>query len=173
MPCVLTVVVLLKEIVGVPPETVGVIVPSVTTVVPVDGVKHAMTEIVTSRGGWPSDVVNVIVIVLFSGSSLNDGGVAVVEPAGDVNVKMTLPLGPVTVTVMESTFVVGLGTEIEASTGVRPGAIGMVTDAVVASMKSTPGAPGVRSAGDVPCGAPMRTGVPRLVCSPSMPTCVA
>ena len=119
-----------------------------------------MTEIVTSRGASPSDVVNVILIVLFSGSCSNVGGVAVVEPGGDVNVKMGSPLGPVTVTVVELTFVLSLGTETEARMGVIRAATGMVTDASV-ELKSTPGEPGVSSDGDVPCGAPVRTGVPR------------
>ena len=147
--------------------TKTVVVGEVITVVAGDGVKHAITETVTSRGAAPSEVVNVIVIVLFSGSGWNVVGVAVVEPTGDVNVRMTSPFGRVTVTVTELTFVLSLGTEAEARTGVMPAMTGMITEASFVR-KSTPGEPGVRSDGDVPCGAPVRMGVPRY-CGLSMP----
>ena len=76
-------------------------------------------------------------------------------PGADVPVKITVPLGAVMVTVIESTLVVPLGTDTEVTMGVTPGPKG---NAIVlsGSLKLIPGLPGARSAGDVESGVPVK-----------------
>jgi hypothetical protein len=116
-----------------------------------------MTDRVTSVAGLPSGVFSVTVTVLPAGNGLTGNPVTLSVSAGDVPVKSTSPLGPVTVTVIESTLVVPLGTEISVTMGVTPSAKGNLIESL-GSPKVIPGPPGARSDGDVELGAPVKVG---------------
>ncbi len=117
-----------------------------------------MTDRVTSCGGAPSDVCSVTVTVLPGGNGVTGNPVTLSVSAGDVPVKSTSPLGPVTVTVIESTLVGPLGTEISVTMGDTPSAKGNVIEAS-GPEKVIPGPPGARSDGELELGSPVKVGL--------------
>ena len=114
-----------------------------------------MTDRVTSPAGLSSFVYSVTFTTLPSGNGPTGNPVTVLVSAGDVPWKITVPFGPVMVTVILLTLVVPLGTDTEVTMGVTPGPKGNLIVLSV-SVKLIPGLPGARSAGDVESGVPVK-----------------